>query len=120
MRKLPCALLVMSLMMLPLSSCHKKKPTEPDPQAFAVSLRYLNYGWGYCLRLIVGPTAINRCGLGESSLAVWAGDYECKLYTVTNPGPGEILALIATSPLHLDRNFTCVVDGGDIYWLYWE
>jgi hypothetical protein len=120
MQKSISVMLVLMLVVLPSLSCHKKKPTEPDPQAFAVSLRYSHYYWGDCLRLTVGTYAINRCGVGETSAAVWAGDFECELYAVTNPGPSETLALIATSPLHLDRNFTCVVDGGDVYWLYWQ
>jgi len=101
-------------------SCGKDKPTEPPPSAHAVSLQYRNYfpvGNSYCLRLVVGVQPLNRCGLGIQSISVWDGDYECKLYIVNDSGA---LTLLASSPLHLDRNFTCIVDGANIYWQYWD
>jgi len=113
----PVVIFVMAAWIL---SCHKDNPSAPSTPAYAVTLEYRNYrGDIYCFRLMVGTNPINRCGLGKQTTPVWAGDYECKLYAVRGSGPQETLILIASSPLHLDRNFTCVVDGADIYWWYW-
>jgi hypothetical protein len=106
--------------LLCICACKDDKPTAPQNPAFAVSLEYQNpLGNIYCLRLMVGTNPINQCGLGVRSSSIWAGDYECKLYAVNGYGPDETLTLLATSPLHLDRNFTCVVDGVNVYWWYW-
>jgi hypothetical protein len=119
MRKQSYFMFVLLIAITPLFSCGKKKPTAPQPTAYVVILQYQNYlGPINCFRLMVGTNPINQCGLGYNSMPVTAGDYDCKLYAVTNNGSGEFLTLIATSPLHLDRNFKCVIDGADIYWLY--
>jgi hypothetical protein len=104
-----------------ICACSKDKATDPPQPAHAVSLEYRNsLGGIYCLRLTVGVNTVNQCGLGTRSISIWDGDYECKLYSVIEGEHGENLTLLATSPLHLDRNFTCVVDGVHVYWMYWD
>ncbi len=120
MRTSTRAVFVLLTIALAAVSCHKKKPTQPQPQAFAVTLNYhSNFQGIYCFRLVVGANYMVQCDVGETSRSIWAGDYDCRLYSVTNPGPDEVLTLVATSPLHLDRNFTCVIESGRIYWMYW-
>jgi hypothetical protein len=119
MRRLAFGTVLFLLSLLSIS-CKDDKPTAPPLQAFAVSLQYQNYFDGvYCFLLKVGNNSIDQCGLGIHSESIWAGDYDCELYSITNSGGREVRTLIATSPLHLDRNFTCVIDGYDIYWMYW-
>jgi hypothetical protein len=120
MRKLSGTLVLMLMLSVVLFSCGKKKPTAPQPVIYAVTLQYQNYIAGTnCLRLIMGSNGISQCNLGRNSGPVVAGDYTCNLYSVTNPGPNEVLALIVTGPVKIDRPKTLIVDGGDIYWWWW-
>ena len=121
MRRQTCFMLVLLITIMPLFSCGKKKPTAPQATAYVVTLNYYHSLIGIeCLRLMVGTNPVNQCGLGSNSMPVYAGDYECKLYAVTNTSHGESLTLLATGSAHLDRNYMCVVDGENIYWMYFD
>ncbi len=119
MRKPYYPIIVILLVVVSLFSCGKKKPTAPQPLTHAVTLQYQNYLTSTCLRLIVGYTAVNVCGLTRESSAVTAGEYDYRLYSVTNPGPTEVLALIISGRVNMDRPKTLIVDGSDIYWWWW-
>jgi len=114
--KSPIITAAVTASVLLVCACGKDKPDAPPEPAYVITLLYNSYNSFFCIHLKVGGMALERCSLGDVAGTEFGGDHEWRLYGIDRSVQPELLILLATGTVTIDRNLTCVVRGIDVDW----